>query len=117
MTSKRKSNPDSAMESAMRRYQRFSGHRGELIARLRPSSVRGILTGDKKAVVIAIGTLDFVGYTTKRDGKTESYIHRFASSARPLLASSHDGRSLLILGGGYRFTERGIVDTTRRRRI
>lgn len=99
-----------AMSAAIRRYQRFTGHHGEVVARLDASRVRGVLTRGKKAVLIAIGTLDFVGYTTKRDGRIESYIHRFAKHARPLLATSHDGRHLYILGGGYKFTERGIVD-------
>lgn len=61
-------------------------------------------------VAFLIGTLDAVCYTTVRDGKRESYIHRFKKAARPLLASSHDGQQILILGGGYRFTDRGIVD-------
>ena len=101
------------MAAAIRRYKRFSGHDGRIVARVNPRGVRGILTGKGKAVVIAIGTLDFVGYTTKRDGRVESYIHKFGKHARPLLATSHDGRHLLILGGGYRFTERGIVDRRR----
>ena len=61
-------------------------------------------------VALVIGYLDFVGYTTVRDSKTESYIHRFKKSARPLLVSSHDGQQLLILGGEFDFTELGIVD-------
>jgi len=61
-------------------------------------------------VAFVVGYLDHVGYTTIRDGKTESYIHRFKKRSRPLLASSHDGKQLIILGGGYDFTERGIVD-------
>lgn len=103
-----------AMSAAIRRYQRFSGHRGEVVARLDAAKVRGVLTRGKKTVLIAVGSLDFVGYTTKRDGRIESYIHRFAKHARPLLATSHDGRHLYILGGGYTFTERGIVDRSKR---
>lgn len=62
------------------------------------------------SVGLLIGHLDFVGYTTVRDGKTEKYIHEFSKKARPLLASSHDGQQLIILGGEYDFTELGIVD-------
>ena len=59
---------------------------------------------------LAIGELDGVLYTTIRDGKTEHYQHDFKKGSRPLLASSHDGKSLHILGGEYEFTERGIED-------
>jgi hypothetical protein len=54
--------------------------------------------------------LDFVGYTTVRDGKRERYIHRFRKKSRPLLAASSDGTSLQILGGEFEFTEAGIED-------
>lgn len=59
---------------------------------------------------LLIGFLDGVLYTTIRDGVEEKYIHKFKKSARPLLASSHDGQQLIILGGEYDFTELGIVD-------
>jgi hypothetical protein len=62
-------------------------------------------------VAFKIGNVDGVMYTTVRDGKTEKYIHRFKAKSRPLLASSFDGSQLYILGGGYQFTDRGIVDT------
>lgn len=61
-------------------------------------------------VAFVVGYLDGVLYTTVRDSKEESYIHKFKKKSRPLLASSHDGKQLIILGGGYDFTERGIVD-------
>jgi hypothetical protein len=60
-------------------------------------------------VALAIGQLDFVGYTTVRDGRTEKYIHRFTKQRRPLLAASHDGAQLEILGGDFRFKSLGIV--------
>ena len=59
---------------------------------------------------LVIGELDGVLYTTVRDGKTEAYQHDFKKGSRPLLASSHDGKSLHVLGGEYEFTERGIED-------
>jgi len=64
-------------------------------------------------VVFRVGTVDGVLYTTVRDGRTEKYIHEFRKKSRPhlaVLAVSHDGKQLFILGGGYTFTERGIVD-------
>jgi hypothetical protein len=61
-------------------------------------------------VAFKIGDCDGILYTTVRDGVTESYIHKFKKKSRPVLASSFDGKQLLILAGGYEFTERGIVD-------
>ncbi len=59
---------------------------------------------------LVVGDLDGILYTTVRDGETESYIHKFKRTSRPLLVSSHDGKSLHIIGGKYVFTERGIED-------
>lgn len=92
------------IKDAKRLYERFTGHEGEVVA-----------TVDKQLmpdVLMVIGELDFVGYTTVRDGNTESYIHKFKKKSRPLLCSSPDGKQLYMLGGAYDFTERGIVDKT-----
>ena len=107
MTGSRRGNPErrerhaEAIEEAARRLEDFSGHA--------PSEVLRVPAQTPK-VALPVGELDFVGYTTVRDGKTEKYIHRFAKKSRPLLASSHDGTSLHILGGEYEFTEAGIED-------
>jgi hypothetical protein len=61
-------------------------------------------------MALAIGEVLGIIYRTKRDGVMENYIHRFAKVSRPLLASTHDGKQLLLIGGSYNFTERGIVD-------
>lgn len=61
-------------------------------------------------VALAIGSLDGVDYTTVRDGVTERYHHPFKRDARPALAVSPSGKQLLILGGRYTFTDRGIED-------
>lgn len=85
-------------------FQRFSGHDAEPIGHMEiPPSPR---------VLVAIGELDALLYTTVRDGKREKYIHHFKHSDKPVFAVSPDGRSIHILGGRYRFTERGIVDTS-----
>jgi hypothetical protein len=63
-------------------------------------------------VMLKVGEIDFVGYTTVRDSKTEKYIHKFSKKCRPLFTVSHDGKQLFMLGGSYDFTERGIVDKT-----
>jgi hypothetical protein len=65
-------------------------------------------------VALAVGYVDFIGYTTQRHNgekpEVQPYIHRFKAAARPLLAVSHDGRVLLIIGGDFEFTELGITD-------
>lgn len=66
--------------------------------------------------VVAIGYVDAVSYETLREGKLQRFRHAFAKHARPLLCASPDGRRLLMLGGAFRFTERGIVDRRRKRR-
>lgn len=82
--------------------ENFSGKAPRHIVRLTlPKAPRSL---------IRIGKLRAVIYDTVRDGKPETYIHRFKLQARPLFAASTDGRSLHIVGGRYDFTERGIVD-------
>jgi ABC-type uncharacterized transport system substrate-binding protein len=90
------------IEAAKRLYQKFTGHDAEEIGTIDKPSAPGVL--------VAIGTVDGILYTTVRDGVTEKYVHRFKSSSRPLFAVSPDGKQLFMLGGAYNFTERGIVD-------
>jgi hypothetical protein len=100
----RKSNPDDrdAVYQAAQLYERFTGHQAEEMGRVKmPKQPR---------VAVCVGTLDFVGYTTVRDGRTEKYIHKFKAKDKPMLCASPDGKQLLLVGGGYDFTERGIVD-------
>lgn len=83
-------------------YTRFSGHDAEAIGKITVPNV--------PAVGVVIGDIDFIGYTTVRDGKTEAYIHKFHKRDKPLFVVSPDGKSLHLIGGNYTFTERGIVD-------
>lgn len=71
-----------------------------------PNQVQRVAHPDVK-VAMSLGRLDSVTYQTP-DGKL--YRHRFIGAARPILAASHDGRQLIVLGGRYRMTWRGIVD-------
>ena len=87
------------MEAARTLSRDFSGMEPDRLVRVRRRVPH---------VALAVGDLDFVGYTTVRDGRTEKYIHRFPKKRRPLLATSHDGASLEILGGDFQFTEAGI---------
>lgn len=83
-------------------YTDFTGHSDPRLTKLKIPSY--------PKVILEVGKVDGILYTTVRDGVTEKYIHKFKSKARPLLAASPDGKQLLMIGGSFTFTERGIVD-------
>ncbi len=60
--------------------------------------------------VAVIGYVEGIDYRTTHKGKLTLYHHDFVPGSRPLLCASADGRQLLLLGGRFQFTERGIVD-------
>lgn len=66
-----------------------------------------ILDCEKARAIVQVGVLDGVIYTAL--GDRQRYIHQFTKSHRPLLYVTADGAQAIILGGGYRFTERGFV--------
>lgn len=90
-------------ESLRRAVKLFVSFRGE-----DPQHIDTVEIPDYDAAMV-IGYLDGVLYHTIREGEHERYIHHFNAKARPLLCSSHDGKQLFILGGEYKFGERGIV--------
>lgn len=90
-----------SLRQAVSLFERFTGHEATQAHRVK-------VTLPKTATFI--GTCDGLLYTTVRDGKREKYIHKFAAKDKPVFAVSADGRQILLLGGHYRFTERGIVD-------
>jgi len=59
-----------------------------------------------------VGKVTGIMYKARVDGKVQEFLHEFTGRSRPLLAASADGRQLLLLGGDYKMTERGIVDGT-----
>jgi hypothetical protein len=63
-----------------------------------------------KTKIFAIGKINAILYETKRMGSKEYYIHRFSTDSRPLLSITIDENRLILLGGAYDFTERGIED-------
>lgn len=93
---------------AAARYKRFTGHD--------PVKTGTVNIPPTPKAVVAIGYLDSVSYETMRHGRIQRFRHVFAKHARPLFVASPDGRQLLMLGGAFRFTERGIVDAPRRKR-
>lgn len=91
-----------AVGRAVNIYERFTGHQAEQLTEV---NVRAL-----PKVAAAIGMIEAVCYSTRRDGKIEHYIHEFAKVDQPVFAVSPDGKQLLMIGGNYDFTERGIVD-------
>ena len=75
-----------------------------------PKHVNRVRLSPNPRVLMEIGKLDGVLYTTTHQGKKVSYIHKFTNRARPTLAASFDGKRLFVLGGAYNFTADGIVD-------
>ncbi len=60
--------------------------------------------------VARIGVLEFVGYMTTHRGKPALYIHHFAPGSRPAVYSGSGRNELVLVGGRYKVTERGITD-------
>lgn len=85
-------------------YQRFTGHDA-----LEEVQIDKPVLPD---VMLVVGDIDGIMYTTVRDGQVEKYVHQFKKKARPLFCVSHDGKQIHLIGGEYDFTERGIVDRT-----
>ena len=84
--------------------QLFKDFRGDA-----PAGVKRVKLPTPKTGLV-VGKLDGVLYTTVRDGQTEKYIHKFKRASRPTLVSSNDGKTLIIVGGRFRFTDAGIED-------
>lgn len=77
----------------------------------RPERARRV-TIDLPAAVAVMGHVEFIGYVTTHGGKTHLYIHEFAAGSRPLLTAGTGRNQLVLVGGRYRVTARGIVDCT-----
>ena len=57
-----------------------------------------------------LGEIPELHYIAERDGEVFHFDHKFEARSRPLLIVSHDGKQLMIAGGRYNVTDRGIVD-------
>src|SRR5262245_50526432 len=111
LAGKRNPSPRDRAELAQELGEAFSGHRPELRGRLDAGRALGLpLKPGGKIPLFVFGELLEVRYATVRDGKLEHYRHPFRKGSRPLLAARHDGKRIYIVGGRYRFTDRGIVD-------
>lgn len=83
-------------------YEEFSGHDADEYQMVKKPDIPDVLT--------VIGELEGVIYSTVRDGEHERYIHKFRKSSRALLCINPEGDQLILIGGKYQFTDRGIVD-------
>lgn len=93
--------PNREIEQAARLFKRFTGRPADRIDKipLQPLPKTGL----------AFGEMVEIGYISYRDGLP--YRHSFRPlRSRPLLVSTHDGKQVLLIGGSYAFTERGIVN-------
>jgi hypothetical protein len=100
---RRRRNPSPRDEAAQaaQALENFTGH---------PAKLRRARAPKVGAAGWVLGKLASVSYIATRDGETAEYVHKFRQRSRPQLLSTSDGSQLLILGGGYSVTERGIVD-------
>lgn len=57
-----------------------------------------------------LGQMPELHYIAERDGKVYHFHHKFKAASRPLLVVSFDGKQLMIAGGRYDVTDRGITD-------
>lgn len=90
------------LRNASKLFKNFTGHKASRKVSIDKPEIPDVL--------LAVGDVDGILYTTVRDGKQERYIHEFRKTSRPLFCVSPDGKQLHMIGGKYTFTERGIED-------
>ena len=78
--------------------------------RERPARTLSRLDVKIPRIVAQMGHVEAIDYRTTHGNKVELYRHKFAKGSRPLLCVSADGRQLMLLGGRYEWTDRGIQD-------
>jgi len=87
------------LHKAARLFESFAGKK--------PTRVKRVKLEPMPKVGLAFGEMVEVTYRSYRDG--ELYKHAFRPlKSRPLLIATFDGKRMLMLGGAYNFTERGI---------
>lgn len=93
------SRDDAELRRAAALFEAFTGRK--------PERVQRIDLGPQPKTGLAFGQLIEVRYQSFRDGRY--YRHSFwPKNSRPLLIATHDGKQVLLVGGLYTFTERGI---------
>jgi hypothetical protein len=74
-----------------------------------PRSVRA-MNGDLPPVAIEMGKVRGIAYEMRRGRQTILYWHEFAEGSEPVLGAAPGRAGLVLLGGRYHVTRRGIVD-------
>jgi hypothetical protein len=90
-----------AIEAAAEKFRAFTGEAGDILERVQIP---------ERKVFLVVGELVALAYGAVRNGVYDEWEHEFRKRSRPLLAVSHDGRSLSIVGGRFEFTDAGIED-------
>lgn len=93
---------DNELRKGAKLYNDFTGHAPTKIQRVRVPKTSG-----KR---VAIGPVTAIMYLARDGEKLVHYIHRFKRGSRPSLTVTPDGKRIELLGGAFRFTDRGIVD-------
>jgi hypothetical protein len=75
----------------------------------RPKRARRVAVNLPRAVAV-LGYVEFLGYVTTHRGRSFLYLHEFAPGSRPMMAAGKKRNQLLLVGGRYHVTSRGIVD-------
>lgn len=65
-------------------------------------------TVEPGSVLYRLGELTEVAYWAEKDGEEAIWVHDFSRRNLPTLAATSTG-GLVVVGGGYRVTRRGIV--------
>jgi hypothetical protein len=90
----------------VRDFEKFAGTAADRVLRFPAKALQG--------PAWKLGDLCGVLYEAviEEGGKVEKqlFFHPFKKAARPTLAVLNNGHTLATLGGGFRVTERGIVD-------
>lgn len=62
--------------------------------------------------VAVIGYVDAIHYSTTHGRTAKRYAHKFAKGSRPMLCAGPGRNQIILVGGRYHVTDRGIVDLT-----
>ncbi len=90
------------MSQAARRLSEFVGREiGEFVE---------VQINTDYEVGYVLGEMPELHYIAERDGEVFHFHHEFKAASRPLLVVSFDGKQLMIAGGRYDVTDRGIID-------
>lgn len=84
---------------------RYAGFHGEL-----PTTEERVDLPPLPEVLWVQGRVTNIVYETWRDGEIVFFDHEFKEKSAPDIAVSDDGRQIVLIGGSYEVTDRGIED-------